>query len=501
MTAARSGADAISRALAADRLGVRDVVYFVLSAAAPLTVVAGVVTTAYAVTGISGLPVAFLAVGAVLALFSVGYVTMARHMVNAGAFYAYVARGLGRPAGVAAAWVALVAYNALQVGLYGALGAAAAPLLDRWLGVHPAWWLIALVAWLVVGILGLMRVEVNGTVLAVLLTAEVAVILLFDAADLAHPAGGAPATGALSPGALFAPGVGALLVIATTGFVGFESSVVFSEESRDPRRTVPIATFLSVAIIAGLYALSSWAMTVVTGPDQIVGTARRDGAETIFNLARTHLGGTVVDIARTLFVTSLLAAMISFHNTTARYVFALGRERVLPSVFGRTGVRTGAPKAGSVAQSVLGLVVIVLYAVLGLDPLVQLFFYGGTFGGFGVLLLIAATSVSVLVFFARTRTQENVWRTVIAPTAAAGCLLVIVCLAVANFATLLGVPGSSPLRWILPGAYVVAAAVGVVWALVLRTASPDVYPRIGLGARAALSGPGTAALPSRGGHR
>jgi amino acid transporter len=492
---ARSGADAISSALAANRLGVTDIVYFVMSAAAPLTVVAGVVTTGYAVTGITGLPVAFIAVGAVLALFSVGYVTMARHMVNAGAFYAYVSRGIGRPAGVAAAWVALIAYNALQVGLYGALGAAAAPLLDQWFGIHPAWWIIALVAWALVGILGLMRVEVNGTVLAVLLTTEIAVILLFDAADIIHPAGGSLAASALSPGALVKPGVGALLVIAVLGFIGFESSVVFSEESRDPRRTVPIATFVSVALVAGLYALSSWAMTVATGPDKIVDTARQNGAETIFNLARVHLGGTVVDIARTLFVTSVFAAMISFHNTTARYIFALGRERVLPSIFGRTGVRTGAPKAGSISQTVLGLIVIVVYAVLGLDPLVKLFFYGGTFGGFGVLLLIAATSVAVLVFFARNQTGENVWRRVVAPVLATICLMIVVYLAVDNFATLLGVSGSSPLRWILPCVYLVAVLLGLVYGLVLRSASPDVYARIGLGAKAG-SGKAAPALPS-----
>ncbi len=485
MNRPRSGADVITGALAADRLGVPAVVYFVLSAAAPLTVVAGVVTTGYAVTGITGLPIAFLAVGAVLALFSVGYVTMARHMVNAGAFYAYVARGLGRPAGVGAAWIALVAYNALQVGLYGALGTAAAPILDKWFGIHPTWWLIALVAWAMTGILGLMRVEVNGKILAVLLTTEIAIILLFDASDLINPAGGTITTGSLSPHGLLESGVGALLVIATTGFVGFESSVVFSEESRDPRRTVPVATFVSVVIISILYALSSWAMTVATGPGKIVDTARHDGAETIFNLAAAHLGGTIVDIARALFVTSVLAAMISFHNTTARYVFALGRERVLPAVFGRTGVRTGAPKAGSIAQSVLGLVVILVYAAAGLDPLVQLFFYGGTFGGFGVLLLIAATSVSVVMFFARNPSNDNAWRRVIAPTLATLCLAVIVVLAVANFATLLGVAKSSPLAWILPGSYIVALVLGLLWALILRTVSPDVYARIGLGAKAA----------------
>jgi amino acid transporter len=498
MSVRARSADSIVTALAADRLGVPSVVYFVLSAAAPLTVVAGVVTTSYAVTGITGLPVAFLAVGAVLAVFSVGYVAMARNMVNAGAFYAYIARGLGRPFGVAGAWIALVAYNALQVGLYGALGAAASPLLDQWFGIRPAWWLIALVAWVLIAVLGVMRVEVNGTVLAILLTAEVAVILLFDATDLISPAGGAIATSALSPGELVAPGVGALLVIAVLGFVGFESSVVFSEESRDPRRTVPAATFSAVAIIAMLYALSSWAMTVATGPGRIVEVTRRDGPETIFNLAGAHLSGTVVDIARVLFVTSLFAAMISFHNTTARYIFALGRERVLPAIFGRTSVRSGAPKSGSIAQTVLGLVVIVLYAALGLDPLVQLFFYGGTFGGFGVLLLITATSFSVITFFARRPGTENAWRRVVAPATSTVALSVIVYLAVVNFATLLGVAPGSPLRWLLPAAYVVAAGVGLGWALVLRTTQPDVYAKIGLGAEAA-TGQATPATIGQGG--
>ncbi|HEX4814655.1 MAG TPA: APC family permease, partial [Nonomuraea sp.] len=473
MPAAKTaGPDTISGALAADRLGAPSVVYFVLSAAAPLTVVAGVITTAYAVTGITGLPIAFLVVGVVLAVFAVGYVAMARHMANAGAFYTYVTRGLGRPSGIAAAWVALVAYNALQVGLYGAFGAAAPPLIERWFGVAPPWWLVSLVAWALVAALGMMRVDVNGRLLAILLTAEVAVILLFDVADLINPGPAGLSTEALSPAAMLDPGVGALLVIATLGFVGFESSVVFSEESREPRRTVPLATYSAVAIIAFLYALSSWAMTVATGPGDIVSTARRDQADTIFVLATQHLGATVVDIARVLFVTSVFAAMISFHNTTARYFFALGRERVLPAVFGRTRARSGAPKAGSITQSVLGLAVIAVYAVLGLDPLVQLFFYGGTFGGLGVLLLIFVTAVAIIVFFAREPSGETLARRLVAPVPAAVALGVMLWLALSNYATLLGVPEGDPLAWILPAVYAVAAAVGVAWALVLRSGQP-----------------------------
>jgi amino acid transporter len=474
----------VSDALARGRLGVPSVIFFVLSAAAPLTVVAGVVTTGYAVTGVTGIPLAFLVVAVVLALFSVGYVAMARRVENAGAFYAYISRGLGRPSGVGAAWVALIAYNALQVGLYGAIGAAAEPVLDRLFGGHPHWVVVALVAWALVAVLGVLRVDINGLVLAVLLVAEIAVILIFDLGQLTHPAGGSVSFATLSPDNLLVPGVGAILVLATTGFTGFESAVVFSEESRDPKRTVPLATYWSVAIIAGLYAFSAWTMTVATGPSRIVDESREQSTGLIFNLAAGHFGDTAVTIGQALFLTSLLAAMISFHNTTARYAFALGRERVLPAVFGRTSPRTGAPRVASVAQSVLGLAVIVLYAVAGWDPLVQLFFWGGTGGGFGVLLLIAATSIAVIAFFVRAgaQAQEGLWRRVIAPALASVALIAIIVVAVANFATLLGVAPDSSLRWAIPAVYPVAALLGVLWALVLRSSRPDVYARIGRGA-------------------
>jgi hypothetical protein len=111
-----------STALAKDRLGIPAVLFFIISAMAPMTVVAGVVTTMYAITGLSAIGAAFVAVALVLALFAVGYVAMARHITNAGALYAYVARGLGRPVGVGVALVAALAYNALQVGLYGMSG-------------------------------------------------------------------------------------------------------------------------------------------------------------------------------------------------------------------------------------------------------------------------------------------------------------------------------------------------------------------------------------------
>ncbi|MBT8225010.1 MAG: APC family permease [Dactylosporangium sp.] len=475
----------VASTLAANRLGVPAVIFFVLSAATPLTVVAGVVTTGYGTTGLIGMAAAFALVGVLLATFSVGYVAMARRVGNAGAFYSYLARGLGRPWGVGGAWVALLAYNALQTGLYGAIGAAATPLLDQWAGLHPPWWAVAGIAWALTAVLGLLRVDVNGTVLAVLLLAEVAVITVFSIADLLHPAGGRVSLLALSPGNLVGPGAGAMLILAVLGFVGFESAVVFSEESKNPRRTIALATYLSVGLVAALYTLAAWAMTVAVGPDRIAAVSREQGTEVIFNLAGAHLGSLARDIGHVLFVTSLLAAMIAFHNTTSRYMFALGREGVLPGRLGRTALSTGSPSAASMVQSGIGLTVITIYAVAGWDPLVRLFYWGGTAGGLGVLFLIASTALAVVVFFTRHPSGEHLWRRRIAPLLAVVALVVVVVLAVGNIPTLLGVPGGHPLTWAVPTGYLIAAAGGTAWGCLLRTTRPEVYRRIGLGAKAA----------------
>ena len=87
MQAASAKPSAVSRALARDRLGVPAVLAFILAGGAPLTVAAGLIPTAYGVTGLTGIPAAFLGVAVILGVFATGYVAMSRNIVNAGAFY------------------------------------------------------------------------------------------------------------------------------------------------------------------------------------------------------------------------------------------------------------------------------------------------------------------------------------------------------------------------------------------------------------------------------
>src|SRR6202023_973051 len=103
------------------------------------------------------------------------------------------------------------------------------------------------------------------------------------------------------------------------------------------------------------------------------------------------------------------------------------------------------------------------YAVAGWNPMTRLFFWLGTTGGFGILVLLALTAVAVIAFFARDPRGENAWRRLIAPALAAVLLTGIVVLAVTHYATLIGVPPGDPAAWALPASYAVAAAIGLCW--------------------------------------
>jgi amino acid transporter len=188
--------------------------------------------------------------------------------------------------------------------------------------------------------------------------------------------------------------------------------------------------------------------------------------------------------------------MISFHNTAARYLFALGREHVLPPALGRTAARSGSPIIGSLLQSAVGLAVIGGYAVAGADPLTQLFYLGGATGGLGVLILLAVTAVAILIHFTRQpATHDNrVTRPVVAAAIAVLAIGTVLYLALTHIDTLLGVTPDSTLTWAAPLGYAAAAVLGLGWALLLRLRRPDTYQRIGYGAKAAT-------LTTTGAHR
>ncbi|GHH49102.1 APC family permease [Streptomyces candidus] len=478
-------------ALRAGRLGTLGLLLSVLAASAPLMVVAGVMPTIFGVMGVVGQPLLFLILGAVLLLFSVGYAEMSRHVHNAGAFYAYIARGLGATAGAGASLVALVAYSAMQVGIFGILGFELSGIFATYLGLHIAWWIPALVSVLLVGVLGWLKIDLNAKVLGVLLLIECLLVVIFDVSAVAEPAA---ATGlslaAFDPGTLAGPGValGTALCFSVAAFVGFEQAPVYAEETKRPHVVVSRVMFLGVAYSAVFLALSSWAISIAAGPDKVARLAADEGPGMLFTLVQARLGDTFTDVLHILFVSGMLAALLSFHNVVARYSFAMGREGLLPAAFGRTNKSTGAPATGSILQTVVSVLVVLAFAVTDdkpigdpTAPVLHLFTWMGNIGALGVILLMAVASFAVIAFFVRRGAgAAQKWR-LLCSGVAGTALLGIAVYTVKDFALLVGAESGSALRWLLPALIGATAVGGLVYGAVLKAKKPEVHARIGLG--------------------
>jgi amino acid transporter len=447
-----------------------------------MTVLAGGVTTTFAVTHVVGVPLSYPILAVALALFAVGYAAMSRYVSNAGAFYAYLANGLGKAWGVSASFVALIAYNAIQIGLYGLFGVAFGAFVSEKFKWNEPWWVWAFGALVVVGLLGILRVDLNARVLSVLLILEVLAVLAYDIGAFGHPAGNGITAVGLRPGDLFVKGIGGVFAFGIAAFVGFESAAVYSEECKDPRRTVARATYAALAITGVLYAVSAWALIVSTGADKVTQANPADAAGTVFAEVTQYWGTVVGDLANVLFLTSIFAALLSFHNGVARYLFALGRERVLPPRLGRTGVGSGAPVGGSVLQSLLAIVVVTIFAALGEDPVAALFTWLSYIAAVGVLLLMTGTSVAVIGFFRDKPAMASSWQRIVAPILGTLALAAITAITIYNSDAVLGTQKNSPLVWILPGLVLVAGIIGLLWGLLLRSMRPEIYAGIGRGA-------------------
>jgi amino acid transporter len=489
----------LSTALAQDRVGAWGIALAIGSSVAPFTVGAGLIVTALAVTGQPGIAIGIVAVGLVLLLFSRGYLAMARQIKNAGAFYAFAARGLSRPVAVAIALIALLTYNFFQIGGYGGLGATGAPVLSEAIGIEIPWWVIAVIAWAVIAVLGLLDLAVSQKILGILVGAETAALLVYALALISSP-GFAWSFEPLALSNLWGPGAGALLAIGFACYAGLEASAAYAEEARDADRNVRRATVGMLTAAIGIYAFAavvifSAASSAATASGTTPYAAAVDGPVLFFTLAAEQLGGWAINAGFALFASSLLAAGIAFHNLIARYAFALGREGVLPPIFGTTA--GGTPRNASMAQSSIGLAAIIAFANTGGDPLTQFFFTLGTSGGVGVALLITTTAAAVIGFFSRDSYGESVWARTIAPWLALPLLAGVLYLMLTNLPALYATDGWTGPSVLVPTAFAAIALLGLIWSWTLRGTRPDIYQGIGLGS-APTSAPST---PDSGQHR
>jgi amino acid transporter len=489
-----------------DAVGLVGVVFMAVATAAPITAMTGNVPATLSGAGIAG-PSTYIVATAVLTIFSVGYVAMARHLTATGAFYGFISHGLGRVVGMASGLLCVLAYVVFEASLVGIFSSFARDTFATVFDVNAPWWVWAAVMIGIVATLGWFDANVAAKVLGFFLLTEIAVLSLGAFATLIT--GGGPngiIPSALDPLKLFGSGVtvhagtaaavvggnaGLALFFAFWSWVGFESTAMYGEESRDPKRIIPRATLIAVIGIGCLYVFCSWMALSQAGR---VGTMHYgvtlDGVGLFTASLQQNLGIWAVDLFKVLLMTGSFACGMAFHQCAARYMYAMGREGFISRNLGRTHRRHGSPHIASVVQTTITICITAGFWVAnaGVDqtrfdfPYLQQYVLLAVLGTMAILTVQALASFAVVGYFHVGKQHPETahpLRTFVAPLTAGVAQIIVVYLLIKNRGAVGGAVSGSPLYQALPYIVYGLFAFGIAYGIYLRRTRSPRYETIG----------------------
>lgn len=198
-------------------------------------------------------------------------------------------------------------------------------------------------------------------------------------------------------------------------FIGFEATLLYRDEVKNPETTIPKATYIAVAVIGMVYIVSTYALITAYGSDALSVAASKPN-EMFTDGMSIYVNHTITQIAHLFVVTSILATLLSIHNTVTRYIYNLSKDHVLPAKFSKIHPKLNSPFIASLTVSSISIAALVpMFALVkdGTD------IYGkiNGLGCVGVITLMALVSLSVIVWFFREGhlKTKNYFVAVIAP--------------------------------------------------------------------------------------
>jgi amino acid transporter len=308
-----------------------------------------------AVTAGVAAPLTILAAGVAVVLLAFTVAEFTKAEPSAGSFITYVETALGARAGVATALLVTVGYTIAIAGVFTMSGGMVALTLSHYTSWHPPWGPLSIVltvgaVWLTIRGVKLSTTAVGGAVIVqVAIMAMVCIIVLVD--QRAHLSG-IPFSWEHLTGGL--AGLSAGFPLALYMFIGWENGPALAEECRNPRRTVPRALYISVAIGGALFVFFAYA--TVTGFNYDVSSIGRSSVP-FLTVADHYLGGAAV-LAWIAGIVSVLATLVAGANSQARMLFDGGRTGLLPARLGHVRQPSDTPVNALLVMAGAGLGII-----------------------------------------------------------------------------------------------------------------------------------------------
>jgi amino acid transporter len=252
--------------------------------------------------------------------------------------------------------------------------------------------------------------------------------------------------------------------LAVLAFGGFEAAAPLAEETRNPRRNVPIAVIGAVLISGVIYVVGSYALVIAFGVGRTSALASDPNP---FHTAAQAFIPFVAPLITWIFLTSVTSSYVAANTQTSRVIFAGARGGLWTRSLAAVSPRFRTPARAAIAFVAPSIAIGVISTAFT-DPGTASGFLS-TYGILGLVIMYLVANVALIVEWARLRRRgvhKNPWLWVVVP------VIGVAVLAIPVWGDLR--PGQASPFNTLPWLTIALIAAGVIYALVLARLRPRV---------------------------
>lgn len=370
-------------------------------------------TTGAAIFGRSSTPLAFLLAGIACLSLAFVIVCLTRSMASAGYLYSYSRQLLGRSSGFMVGWLYLFGFFSFVTMTATGVGGFGREFLRVHLGIGvPNWfWFALFLVCLILALaLNVFHVKINSRTLLTVSSITIVIVLVVD---ILITLKGGKSGHTWAPFTLSSTGGASGLFYATLfgvlSYIGFETGSVLAEETREATRAIPTSVVLAVTFSVVFYVWTTYSIAIGVGTGENDVEAWAANPRILSTLAERFGGwplGLLVDLAA---IISGFAVCVACVSSTARTVFAMGRDKALPSWFGCTHSRYKTPVNSTILIGVLATLIGALIAFCSNNnsgPF-TLYYFLGAVGALSVGIIYALACILGIVWLWNTKTQAS----------------------------------------------------------------------------------------------
>jgi amino acid transporter len=369
-------------------------------------------------------PWAYLFGGILLGLQALSAAQLAKVFPSAGGWYTWIARAFHPRAGFFAGvlfsiWLPPVATLTMSFLAKTVLE----PSIKAEYGVDVPWWI-----WVVAGVALVIFFAYQGISIsekALIITGLIEIVIMVALAftGLASPGPGGFSFGPLNPGNFGLAGNLFLgVVFSIFAFSGWESTGPLAEESKNPKRNVPIGLVGSVVVLTIYFVFVTWGYLVGIGVTK-VGSIPSATAFPVATLAQRVWGGAWVLLLFAL-LNSAIALSIACFNGGTRTWYAMGRSGVLPKMVGKVNQTRKTPVNAITLQVGVQVLAFACVLIWGAE---DVFFSWANAITIGLVLMYVLCNVGVVRYYlTEGRGQFNPLLHIVVPVVASAAGVVVV---------------------------------------------------------------------------